>query len=352
MGKQALYEHAMNDVEFERIVKDFMPGDEKVSQENVDYMKQNIQYQAARRQNQVMKQQKLARELHMQMNDVTKRGSVLNNIGDASMRALSKNKVSTGLDVVIPFLLTGIGGMIQEGNIDDNQMQALGGSMFTAFQYARAGSVDDPDPVGRKRKISSAKALTGAFKFKNALARHGDENVHMAVAEMAVQETISTSFNALTPKLNNFIETNVLGMKAHPSLSAMNMEKYAAGKQLAGNIGASLISAASSTLLTGLFMKTGAKMANGGLKNVLDSFSPVANLASSVAERISRQRNQQAAYEDIAGETDGTEAEISSYWVMTDSSYNPDNYAHLADLQEAQDVEPDMDGTIYTDVLV
>jgi len=121
---------------------------------------------------------------------------------------------------------------------------------------------------------------------------------------------------------------------------------------LAGNIGASLISAASSTLLTGILMRTGAKMANGGMKNVLDSFAPVANLTANVAERISRQRNQQAAYEEIAGETDGTNAEISSYWIMTDASYNPDNYAHLADLQEAQEVDPGMDGTIYTDVLV
>ena len=353
MGRQALYEYAMDDQELDRIVADFMPGDHKTSQENVEYMKQNIQYQAARRQNQVIKQQKLARELHMSMNDVTKRGSVLNNIGDASLRALSKNKVSTGLDVIVPFLLTGIGGMIQEGNIDDNQIQALGGGMVTAFQYARAGTIDDPDPAAYKRKISTAKAFTGVFKFKNALARHGDDNVGMAIAEMATQEVVSTAFNAIaTPKISSFIETNVLGMKAHPSLSAMNMEKYAAGKQLAGNIGASVISAVSSTLITGLFMKTGAAMANGGMKNILDSFAPVAQLAASVSERISRQRNQQAAYEEMAAETDGTEAELTSYWVMTDASYNPDSYAHLADLQEARDIEPDMDGTIYTDVLV
>ena len=352
MGKEILYEYAMNDGEFDRLVSDFMPGDYKVSSENVQYMKDNIQAQAARRQHQVIKQQKLAREMYMSMNDVTKRGSILNKVGDASLRALSKNKVSTGLDIILPFLLTGVGGMIQEGNIDDNQIQALGGSMFTAFQYARAGSIDDPNPAALKRKMSTAKAMTGTFKFKNALARYGDENIGAAVAEMALQETVSTVFNAATPSLNKFIETNVLGMKAHPSLSAMNMDKYAAGKQLAGNIGASVISAVSSTLITGVMMKTGVKLANGGMKDILDSFAPVANLNANVAERISRQRNQQQAYEEMSAETDGTEAEISSYWVMTDSSYNPNNYAHLADLQEAQEVDPSMDGTIYTDVLV
>jgi len=353
MGREALYEYAFNnDEEVDKILRDFLPGDEQITMEGKKMVKDNIQYQAARRNQQVIRQQKMAREMYMDMSDVTKKGSVLNKVGDAGLRAMSKNKVSTGLDVLVPILLTGVGGMISEGNVDDNQLQALGGATVTAFQYARAGSIDDPNPNAYKRKVSGAKALTGVFKFKNALARHGDDNIGMAVAEMAVQEVVSTSFNAVaTPWINQKIERNVLGMKAHPSLSAMGMEKYAAGKQLAGNIGASIISAVSSTLISGVFMKTAARMQNGGVKNILDSFAPVANLSASVAERISRQRNQQAAYEEIAAETDGTNSEISDYWVMTDSTYNPDNFAHLADLQEAQDVEPSMDGTIYTDVL-
>ena len=192
--------------------------------------------------------------------------------------------------------------------------------------------------------------LSGVFKFKNALSQHGDENIHKAIAQMAVQETVSTAFNMVaTPWLSQqFVKG--MGANAAPAMNAISGNKYAASQQFAGNAAASIVSAISSTLISGVLMKTTNSLQQG-LSDTIASFSATASAVSNVNEAIARRRAQQAAYEDLAAETDDSGAEVQTYMVLTEATYDANDYASIADLQEAQEIYPTNDGSLGVDVL-
>ena len=133
-------------------------------------------------------------------------------------------------------------------------------------------------------------------------------------------------------------------------MSALDMKKYQAGQQLAGNLGASLISAVSSTLISGILMR-GVESMSQNVGDAIQSFLPAVQAVSNVNESIAKRRQQEAAYEDFEAETDNSEGEVRDYMVMTEATYDPNDYNSMADLQEAQEVEPSNDGSLSIGLL-
>ena len=175
--------------------------------------------------------------------------------------------------------------------------------------------------------------------------QHGDD-VGAAIAQVAVSEAVSVGFNMVAaPWLSRNIAEKALGAGAAPAMNALDMRKYTAGQQLAGNAAASMISAVSSTIISGVLMNT---MQGQGpsISDTIQSFMPAAQAVSQVNEAIARRRAQEAAFEDFQAETDGTDDTIQEYMVVTDATYDPNDYASIADLAAAQEVDPGSDGSL------
>lgn len=348
-----------NDEQFDSLMRLSLPskGDtvagRKSDAEYRSQMKKKVRAQMKIRQEQDSKKYAASRSRHNQGRSVMNRSSFMNNINTSALDQLSTTASSNALDLFVPLALTAVGSVIQDGSVDGEKLMGLGGAMFTAFQYARTGTIESTtlEPDEYKKRLMSASAVGGIFKFKNALARTGDENVGEAIASLAIQEVTAAAFNTIaTPWLSRNIAEHGLGVKHGPALSSLDMKKYQAGQQLAGNLGASLISAVSSTLISGLFMK-GVESISHNVGDVIQSFLPAAQAVSSVNEAIAKRRQQEAAYEDFEAETDNSEGEVRDYMVMTDATYDPNDYNSMADLQEAQEIEPSNDGSLSIGLL-
>jgi hypothetical protein len=357
MGEEYLRSSLDNDVQRNAILEQYLPNKgETGTKESAfyrDQMTKKVRAQMKYRQEQDSKKYDTARSRHKFGHGVLQRSSFMNNINTSALNQLSTDTSANALDLFVPLALTMVGSAISEGSVDKDQLMQLGGATFTAFQYARTGTIDSTsmDSTQYKKRLASAQAVGGIFKFKNALAQNGDENVGMAVAQIAVQETTAIAFNAIaTPWLSKQIAEKGLGVKHAPALNSLDMRKYAASQQLAGNLGASVISAISSTLISGLLMN-GVESMSRSLGDTIQSFMPAVNAVNAVNESISKRRQQEAAFEDIQTQTDNNEEEVRDYMVMTSSSYDSNSYMHLADLNEPQDIEPSMDGSLTIDLL-
>lgn len=358
LGEEYLKSALDNDVQREALLQQYLPNKGELgTKESTFYREQmdrKVRSQMKYRQEQDSKKYASARSRHNAGRGMLQRSSFMNKINTSAIDQLSTDTSANALDLFVPLALTMVGSAISEGSVDKDQVMQLGGATFTAFQYARTGTIDSTnlDPTKYKKRLASAQAMGGIFKFKNALAQHGDENVGMAVAQLAVQEATAVTFNAIaTPWLSNQIAEKGLGVKHAPAMNALDMKKYQASHQLAGNLGASVISAVSSTLISGLLMR-GVESMSQNLGDTIQSFLPAANAVNAVNEAISKRRQQEAAFADFAAETDDNEQEVKDYMVLTNSSYDSNNYAHLAELNEPQDITPSMDGSLTVDLLV
>ena len=355
-GEQILMQALNSEEETLNIVKQHLPGpdfdDTNKREAYAEQVSKKVRTQVVARQRRMARMRKEAQQRYMGNQSTANRGALVNKLDKDLIGELATNRGANLLDIMTPLFLTAMGSGIAEGNIDANQIQGLAGAAFTSFQYARAGFVDENslDPAGNKKRLASAQMLSGVFKFKNALSQHGDENIHKAVAQMAVQETVSTAFNMVaTPWLSQqFVKG--MGANAAPAMNAISGNKYAASQQFAGNAAASIVSAISSTLISGVLMKTSNSLQQG-LSDTIASFSATASAVSNVNEAIARRRAQQAAYEDLAAETDDSGAEVQTYMVLTEATYDANDYASIADLQEAQEIDPTNDGSLGVDVL-
>jgi molecular chaperone GrpE (heat shock protein) len=352
MGEEYLKETLDNESMREDLLRRHLKADgvNPDSEKAAAYRKQmaaTIQYQIKSRQQAIIDQYDLSRDRHGRGYGVQNRTSFMNNINSGVIGQLAKDSSANALDLVAPLLLTAAGTAISEGNISGDQIMALGGAAFTAFQYARTGAIDydELDPAEAKTRLAATQAATGIFKLKNAMAINND-NFGAAVTQVVVQEATSTAFNAIAaPWLSRNIAERVLGAGAAPAMSALDMNKYVAGQQLAGNLGASIISAVSSTIISGLIMNT-MQENTPSLSETIKSFLPAAQAVSQVNEAIARRRAQEDAFEDFEAETDGTDDTIQEYMVLTDATYNPDNYSSIEDLQSATEIEPGSDGSL------
>jgi hypothetical protein len=356
MGEEYLRSSLDSEAGFENVLKQYLPskGGGK-TKDDAFYRRQmakKVRSQMNIRQQQDSEKYAASRTRHGQNQSVLNRTSFLSKVDPDALSQLSRNSGANALDLFVPLALTAVGSAISEGSVDGDSLMQLGGAAFTAFQYARTGTVDgDAQSAGYKKRMISAQAMSGVFKFKNALQQHGDENVGMAVAQIAVQEVTAGAFNAIaTPWLSKNIAEYGLGVKHAPALTSLEMRKYTAGQQLAGNLGASVISAVSSTLISGLLMR-GVESMSQTVGDTIQSFLPAAQAVSQVNEAIARRRVQEAAFDDFEADTDDSEGQVSDYMVLTNSTYDSSNYSSLADLQEPQDVEPSTDGTLSVGLL-
>jgi hypothetical protein len=360
LGEEYLRESLDDEVQRNAILDQYLPNRGELStKENEFYRDQlntKIRSQMKYRQEQDSKKYTAARNRHGIGRGVLQRSSFMNKINSSALDQLSTDTSANALDLFVPLALTMVGTAISEGSVDKDQVMQLGGAMFTAFQYARTGTIESTkmDETTHKKRLATAQAMSGVFKFKNALAQQGDENVGAAVAQIAVQEVTAVAFNAIaTPWLSKQIAEKGLGVKHAPALNSLEMRKYQASHQLAGNLGASLISAVSSTLISGLLM-SGMESMSRNVGESIQAFMPVLNAVSDVNETISKRRQQEIAYAEFAAETGGEsdEQEVKDYMVMTSSSYDADNYNQMVDLNEPIDLEPSSDGSLTVDLLV
>jgi len=359
LGEEFLRSAAGNEDQFDSLMKQYLPnkGNASHNQKTDNYyrsqMKKKVSAQIKIRQESDSQKYAVSRSRHGKTQTVMNRSSFMNKINTSAIDQLSSTSGSNTLDLFIPFALTALGSVISESSVDSDELMQFGGAMFTSFQYARTGTIESTqlDPSQYKKRLLNASALGGIFKFKNALSRNGDENIGQAIAQVAIQETTAAVLNtSLTPWLSKNIAEHGLGVKHAPSLNALDMKKYQAGQQLAGNIGASIISAVSSTLISGLLMR-GVESMSASLSDTIQSFLPAVQAVSAVNESISRRRQQEAAYQDFDAETDNSEGHVSDYLVLTTSTYNPDDYSTIADLQEDVDLEPSSDGSLSFNLL-
>jgi hypothetical protein len=360
LGEEYLRESLDDEVQRNAILDQYLPNRGELStKENEFYRDQlntKIRSQMKYRQEQDSKKYTAARNRHGVGRGVLQRSSFMNKINSSALDQLSTDTSANALDLFVPLALTMVGTVISEGSVDKDQVMQLGGAMFTAFQYARTGTIESTkmDETTHKKRLATAQAMSGVFKFKNALAQQGEENVGAAVAQIAVQEVTAVAFNAIaTPWLSKQIAEKGLGVKHAPALNSLEMRKYQASHQLAGNLGASLISAVSSTLISGLLM-SGMESMSRNVGESIQAFMPVLNAVSDVNETISKRRQQEIAYAEFAAETGGEsdEQEVKDYMVMTSSSYDADNYNQMVDLNEPMDLEPSSDGSLTVDLLV
>ena len=360
MGEEYLRETLNSEEMTDMLLKQYLIADGQSGDLNSDkakaYRRQiatSTRAQMKRRQDQATRNTALSRSRHSRGYGVQSRSSFMNNMNSDVIGQLSKDSRANALDLVMPLLLTAAGTAISEGSIGKDQLMALSGAAFTSFQYARTGTIDHGDLTAResKKRLAAAQATSGIFKLKNAMMQHGDENMGAAIAQVAVSEAVSVGFNmAATPWLSKNIAEKGFGAGAAPAMNAMDRRKFQAGHQLAGNVAASAISAVSSTLISGLLMNT---MQGQGpsLSDTIQSFLPAAQAVSQVNEAIARRRAQEAAFDDFQAETDGTNDTIQEYMVVTDATYNPDDYSSIADLSAAQEVEPGSDGSLSVGIL-
>ena len=352
MGEAYLAESLNTPDMMENILKQYLPTGMDVNAEGADmYRKQiaaSVQSQIRLRQEEITNSTALSRSKHGRGYGIQSRSSFMNNINTGIIGQLTKDSNANALDLVMPLLLTAAGTAISEGSITGDDIMALSGAAFTAFQYARVGTIDvgELEPFEAKKRMAAAQATSGIFKLKNAMLQHGEENVGQAIAQVAISEAVSVGFNMVaTPWLSRQIAEKGLGAGAAPAMNAMDMRKYTAGQQLAGNAAASMISAVSSTVISGLILNT--MDGNGpSISETIKSFMPAAQAVSKVNEAIARRRAQEAAFEDFQAETDGTEDTIEEYMVVTDATYDPNDYSSIADLQSAQEIEPNSDGSL------
>lgn len=359
MGEAYLRESLDTPEMFENVLQQYLktdrinPNSEKAKVYR-NQLEVSVRAQMQARQEQITKQTKLSRSKHQRGYGINNRSSFMNNINSDVISQLSRDSRANTLDFVMPLLLTAAGTAISEGSIDKDQIMALGGAAFTGFQYARTGTINasELDPAESKRRIAAAQATSGIFKLKNAMLQHGEENIGAAIGQVVLTEAISVGFNMVaTPWLSRQIAEKGLGAGAAPAMNAMDMKKYTAGQQLGGNLAASAVSAISSTLISGLFMKT--MQGNGlSISETIQSFLPAAQGVSQVNEAIARRRAQEAAFQDFQAETDGTNDSIEEYMVVTDATYNPNDFESITDLQAAQELSPESDGSLSIGILV
>lgn len=351
MGLEYLRTSLDSEAGFQSLMDQYLPnrgalgseGDKKYREQ----MTRKVRTQILARQEADSRKYAASRERHGKNKGVLHRTSFLNNVDGGVLKQLSTDTSANALDLFVPLILTAVGSAVGEGSVGGDELMNLGGAAFTSFQYARTGMIESTkmEAAQYKKKLGQASAISGVFKFKNAMAQN-DENVGAAIAQVAIQEVTAATFNTIAaPWLSRKIAENGLGIKHAPALNSLDTRKYAASQQLAGNLGASLISAVSSTLISGLLMR-GAESMMGSIGDTIASFMPAANAVNAVTEAISKRRQQEAAFSDFQAETDNAEGQIVDYMVMTDSTYDTTKYSSLESLNEPQDIEPSSDGTL------
>ena len=306
---------------------------------------QRAQFRSAIKQ-QLADRQKLAND-----NPYLKRGSMLNKLSNTMINSLATNKGSTTLDLLAPIAITAVGAAISEGDVDATTLQDLGGATFQAAMYARTGFVDGSKKVYAKR-MAQTQAVASVFKFRSALQRYEGqgyaegEKVAMAVKDTIIRESISMAVNkAYAPAVAQSIASK-LGNNTSIASDMMTGKKHQAVQQLSGNIGASLISAATSTLISGLILKTAIPNPEKNMNAELQQFEVNVATMNAVNEQIAASRAQQAAKEDLEVADSGGEPEISAYSVVTSSTYGADSQADSIALYEPQELDLASDGSI------
>lgn len=310
---------------------------------------QSIRFESAVKQ-QINDRQKMADD-----NPYLKRGSMLSRLGSGAMGALASNKGSTTLDILAPIAITALGSAISEGAVDSTTMQELAGATATAAMYARTGFVDSANRKVYAKRMGMAQAVGAVFKYKSGLARYQGqgyqegEKMLLAARDTIVRETVSMAINrAATPAISRAIAGS-LGNNQSIAMDALTGKQHQAVQQVSGNIGASLISAAASTLISGLILKTTVPSPEKRMQADLQNFDINVATIKSVNQEIAYARAQEAAKEDIEpSENDGV-PEISSYNVVTSSTYNADSAYDTISLYDQQEIEMGSDGSLNFD---
>ena len=297
-------------------------------------------------------QQKSRRAQLLEANPMLRRGAFMNKVSTGAASLLATNKVSNSLDLLVPLAITAFGQSIGEGSVDDDSLQRLAGTAISSFNNARPGFIDDPNAARLRGRQQIARGLTSVFKFRNAMNRH-DGNYAMAAADVAVMEGTSMVVNhMLAPKANRLIANKMFGAGNSPGMRALNMDKYVASQQLAGNIGSSLISAASTAIISGILMRNVVQPISQQAAQVIQNFQPAADYQSQANAEIARRRAQENAYEEmVTVQTGNAEEEISAYNVDTNATYGEYNQSAAEDLMAAQEIEPTSFGNLGATLL-
>ena len=295
------------------------------------------------------------RKAYLDNNNMLKRSSFMNQIDANTAEVLASNKGANLLDLIVPLGLTVVGQAIADGSYDGNDLQAIGGAAANSYLYARPSLVDASTAKDQQKLQTGARILTSPFKFRNALNRQ-DGDYAMAIMDTAVREGTGIAMNAVfTPLINNVIGKQIFGIMGDghsPAMNAINMNKFKATQQMSANIGSSLISAVTSTILSGLIMSTVVAPLHESAGQILASFQPASDYVSSVNQQIMRRRSQEAAYEEsFNGETDDGEEEISNMNAVVEVAYGDYNQDAVNDLQEMQDITPDSTGNLAFDFI-
>ena len=284
-----------------------------------------------------------------------RRGSMLSKLSDTVIGSMATNAGSTVLDILAPIAITAIGGAVSEGAVDATTMQELTGATIQATMFARTGFVDGPQKT-YARKMGMAKAVTSVFKFRSALNRFEGmdmsegEKVARAAGDMFIREAVSIGINKVfAPAISQQIASS-LGNNRSIAQDMLTGKKHQAIQQISGNIGSSLISAAASTLISGIILKTTVPNPEKNLSADLQEFEMNLATVNSVSQQIAKARAQEAATQDFETADNGGEPEISSYMVVSNSSYGADSYSDSIALYDPQELDMGNDGGISFDV--
>ena len=310
---------------------------------------QNIRFANA------VRQQENDRKAFIDDNPYLRRGSMLSKVGNGLIGSLASNKGSSTLDILAPIAITALGSAISEGDVDATTMQDLGGATFTAAMYARTGFVDSASRKVYANRMGMAQMTGAVFKFKSGLQRYEGqgyeegEKVLLAARDTLVRETISMAVNkAVAPALSQSIASR-LGNNQAIAMDILGGKQHQAVQQISGNIGASLISAATSTLISGMFLKTVVPSPEKQMHADLQQFDVNVATVNSVNQQIAYARAQQAAAEDVEVSESNGEPELSSYNVVTSSTYNADSSYDTMALYDEQELDIATDGSLSFD---
>ena len=325
--------------------------DELSAEQQRQNLRSRLKEQQKIKFNKAVRQQMADRQKMADDNPYLKRGSMLSKLSDTMIGSMATNKGSTTLDLLAPIAITAIGAAVAEGDVNAETMQELAGATVTSLMYARTGFIDGNAKTYAKR-MAGAQAISSVFKFRSALNRYEGqsyaegEKIAMAARDTVVRESISMVVNkALAPALTRNIASK-LGNNTSIASDLLTGKKHQAVQQISGNIGASLISAATSTMISGLILKTTVPNPEKKMYADLQQFEVNVATVNSVNQQIAASRAQQAAAEDVEVQESGGEPEVSAYNVVTSSTYGADSRADSFALEDFEELELGNDGSL------
>ena len=325
--------------------------DELSAEQQRQNLRSRLKEQQTIKFNKAVRQQMADRQKMADDNPYLKRGSMLSKLSDTMIGSMATNKGSTTLDLLAPIAITAIGAAVAEGDVNAETMQELAGATVTSLMYARTGFIDGNAKTYAKR-MAGAQAISSVFKFRSALNRYEGqgyaegEKIAMAARDTVVRESISMAVNrALAPALTRNIASK-LGNNTSIASDLLTGKKHQAVQQISGNIGASLISAATSTMISGLILKTTVPNPEKKMYADLQQFEVNVATVNSVNQQIAAARAQQAASEDVEVQESGGEPEVSAYNVVTSSTYGADSRADSFALEDFEELELGNDGSL------